>query len=181
MSAQGWSAGEFKAVYARNVRAVFSFLSRRVGADEAEELTAQTFLDAWAVRGRYRAELGSELSWLYGIAVNLLRHHYRHEERRDRAFRTVAGRQGRTEDLADEAEVDDRVDAEQRWPVLAGAIDRLTPDEREIFVLYALGDLTYQGIADRLGIPVGTVRSRLSRCRARMTAHHPLEQRWVGS
>lgn len=172
---------EFKAVYARNVRAVFAFLSRRVGGDLAEELTAQAFLDAWAVRARYRPELGSELSWLYGIAVNLLRHHYRHEERRDRAFRTVAGLQGRDEELAHETDAVDRVDAEQRWPVLAGDIDRLTPGEREIFVLYALGDLTYQGIADRLGIPVGTVRSRLSRCRARMTAHHQPDHRWAGS
>lgn len=169
MGAAGWTAPEFKAVYARHVHDVFDLLARRVGVDVAEELTAQTFLEAWTVRARYEPDRGTELSWLYGIAVNLLRKHHRQEDRRRRAFRAAAGREPRPDERAGELELVERIDAQRRWPEMADDIDRMTPQEREIFALYALQDMTYQGIADQLGIPVGTVRSRISRCRARMT------------
>jgi RNA polymerase sigma-70 factor (ECF subfamily) len=60
------------------------------------------------------------------------------------------------------------VDAESSWPQVAAAVAELPAGERDALLLYAWEDLGYAEIAEALDIPVGTVRSRLSRARARL-------------
>src|SRR5205823_13591385 len=103
--------------------------------------------------------------WLYGIAANLLRHHWRKERRMLRAY----ARSG--SDLAlgqeDEANVE-RADAQAQKPVLAEALAEIRPSEREVLLLHAWAELTDAEIAEALSLPIGTVKSRLSRARERL-------------
>ncbi len=164
----GSDAG-FGAVYAEHVDGIYGFLARRVGAELAEELTAQTFLEALAAHDRYDPDRGPIGPWLFGIAANHLRRYYRQEERALRAIAAYAGRAPLAgED--DEERVDSRVVAEGRWPEIASALLAMGPGERDVLLLYAWTDLSYSAVAGVLDVPVGTVRSRLSRARGRVRA-----------
>jgi RNA polymerase sigma-70 factor (ECF subfamily) len=102
--------------------------------------------------------------WLYGIAANLVRHRWRKERRMLRAYAHT----GVDPVLDGEDTAIERVDAEVRKRDLADALAALRPDEREILLLHAWADLTDSEIAAALGLPVGTVKSRLSRTRDRL-------------
>ena len=149
----------------------------------AEELAAETFAQALAARRRYDTAHADARPWLYGIAVNLLRRHYRDEERALRAY----ARSGADPLVADEPSLAG-LDAAAMGPAVAAAPRRAPPIEREALLLYAWADLGYGEIAAALGIPVGTVRSRLSRARARVRellaaerAIHRGNRRWMRS
>lgn len=163
------AAAGFSAVYTEHVDAIYGFLARRVGAQLAEELTAQTFVEALARHDSYDPDRGPIGPWLFGIAANLLRRHYRQEERALRAIAAYAGRQLSVSD-DDGDRIDSRVVADERWPAVAEALLAMTPGERDALLLYAWADLSYSAIAGVLDVPIGTVRSRLSRARARLTA-----------
>jgi RNA polymerase sigma-70 factor (ECF subfamily) len=153
----------FDLVFDRHFDVVFRYLRRRVGRHRAEELAAETFAQALASRRRFDAAYADARAWLFGIAVNLLRHHYRREERELRAF----ARSG-SDPLASEEPSLERLDAEAAKAVVASALAQLPAIEREALLLYAWAELGYGEIAQALGIPVGTVRSRLSRARGRL-------------
>ncbi len=163
------AAAGFSAVYTEHVDAIYGFLARRVGPQLAEELTAQTFVEALARHDHYDPERGPIGPWLFGIAANLLRRHYRQEERALRAIAAYAGRVPLVGD-DDEERVESRVVADERWPAVAEALLAMSPGERDVLLLYAWADLPYSAIAGVLDVPVGTVRSRLSRARARLAA-----------
>lgn len=153
----------FDIVFDRHFDVVFRYLRRRVGRSRAEELAAETFAQALASRDRFDAQYASAQPWLFGIAVNLLRQHYRREERELRAY----ARSG-VDPLAAEEPSLERLDAEASRPLVAAALAELPPIEREAVLLYAWAELGYEEIGYALEIPVGTVRSRLNRARGRM-------------
>lgn len=159
----------FGRVYAAHVEAVYGFLARRVGAQMAEELTAQTFAEALDHLDRFDEGRGTHAAWLFGIAANLLRRHYRHEERSLRAIAAAATSPPPPPDLDEDAAIG-RVVADERWPEVAAALLDMAPGERDALLLQAWADLSYAEIATVLDIPIGTVRSRLSRARSRLTA-----------
>ena len=92
-----------------------------------------------------------------------MRRHRRDERRQLRAY-ARAGAEAAAPDSPDDSA--DRLDARAAGPAVARALASLSADERDVLLLYALADLDYQGIADALEIPIGTVRSRLFRARA---------------
>lgn len=148
----------FEAVFQRHFDTVHRFLRRRLAASAAEDLASQTFVEAFDTRKRYRPERPNALPWLLGIATNLMRHHYRDEERQLRAYE----RTGLDPVLGSpEPSGDGRV---------AGALAGLRPEERDALLLFVWADLGYEEIAEALGLPVGTVRSRLSRARQKLRA-----------
>src|SRR5213082_17865 len=81
----------FEVVFDRHYTPVYRYLRRRVGDELAQELAAETFLQAFRARGRFAAGGDSALPWLYGIAANLIRMNQRAEERRLRAYARMAG------------------------------------------------------------------------------------------
>jgi RNA polymerase sigma-70 factor (ECF subfamily) len=155
---------DFAALFDRHAAAVHRYLARRVGRVIADDLLAQTFLVAFERRTRYDRSRPDARPWLYGIATNLLRRHHRDEVRQYQAWARTGVDPVLVECPADR--IADRVDADARSAPLAAALAALRPADREVLLLFAWGELSYAEIADALGIPVGTVRSRLSRARA---------------
>ncbi len=158
----------FREIFERHAAAVHAYARRRIGMTAGEEILAQTFLTAFEKRTRFDPSYGSARPWLLGIATNLIRHHLREEREHLTALRKSAHDQP-------EAPVEDdaRLDAERMKPTLLEALLALSDDDRETFLLLALGQLTYEEVASALGIPVGTVRSRIHRARRHLRERVP--------
>jgi RNA polymerase sigma-70 factor (ECF subfamily) len=158
-------AARFGEIFDRYFADIDRYLARRVGQAIADDLAAETFVIAFRARARYDPSAADARAWLFGIAANLARRHFRTERRRLRAYaRTGVDPCGRL----DTDEIDRRVDALSAAPALAGALAAIRHSDREILLLFAWAELSYEEIAVALSIPVGTVRSRLSRARARV-------------
>jgi RNA polymerase sigma factor (sigma-70 family) len=156
---------QFKAIFARYFREVHAYLARRVGGKVADDLTAEVFLAAFAKRQRYDAARESARPWLYGIATNLISTHRRHERR----FYSALARTGVVSAWHDDEDrIADRVSASATGPALARALAALAPGDRDVLLLIALAELSYQEVADALAIPYGTVCSRLNRARRQL-------------
>jgi RNA polymerase sigma factor (sigma-70 family) len=154
----------FAEVYRSEFAAVHRYISRRVGRDAADDVSASTFAAAYADWGRFDPARPIR-PWLYGIATNLLRRHHRDEERKLRAYaRTGVDPVSRV----DEGEVVRRLDANAQRRALAVALADLRPDDREVLLLHAWAELSYEEIAAALSLPPGTVKSRLHRTRERL-------------
>ena len=155
----------FGEIFERHFDPIYAFLARRLGADLGGELAAETFTRAFALRRRFRTgESPSARPWLFGIATNLVKHHHRTEARRLRAY----ARTGVDPVLDVTADAERRVDAAAAGPQLADALAGLRNEERDVLLLFAWADLSYSEIAEALDLEDGTVRSRLSRARARV-------------
>jgi RNA polymerase sigma factor (sigma-70 family) len=160
-------AAAFATIFDRHHEAIHAYLRRRLDAAIAEELAAETFARALHGIARYDHDRPDALPWLYGIAANLARRHRRTEVRRLRAY----ARTGR-DPLADEhGDAPARLDAAAAGPRLAAALAALSPNDREALLLLAWAELTYDEIAAALGVPIGTVRSRLHRARRVLRDH----------
>ncbi|MEV4281672.1 RNA polymerase sigma factor [Actinoplanes xinjiangensis] len=135
----------------------------------AEDVMSTTFGEAWRVHERVDVEGGSLKPWLLGIATNVARN----LRRGDRRYRATALAMSRAEvTIADHAdEVDGRLDDAERLAAAMGALAALRPDEREVLTLCFWEGLSYAEAAAALDLPVGTVRSRLSRAREKLRRH----------
>ncbi|GAA2738258.1 RNA polymerase sigma factor [Actinocorallia aurantiaca] len=155
----------FEEVFSAHFAEIHGYVARRLGADAAEDVVAETFLTAYRKRGSYDPVRGSVRAWLYGITTNLVGRHRRAELRALRAL----GRRGLDPDQeGPEDRVARRVSAEGLRPGLARALAALNRGERDVLLLVALAGLTHEEIAQALGISYGTVGSRLSRARAKV-------------
>ena len=154
----------FAMVFERHVVGVHRYLARRVGATDADDLTGETFAVAFRSRARYDPEQAAVRAWLFGIATNLLLHHHRGESRRLAAESRV-GRLAEPELAVDR--LVERIDDAAR---LEEALECIEPELRDVLFLVAAADLSYEETAAALGIPVGTVRSRLWRARQLLRA-----------
>ena len=155
----------FGEVFDRHWDSVYRYCRSRAGA-EGEDLAAETFRLAFDRRGAYDLDRSDAGPWLFGLATNLIRNHLRGC---DRGQRAVARLQiGDCEDLADAAI--GRMEAAQLGPMLAKALDGIPSRDRDALLLVAWSDLSYEEVAEALSIPVGTVRSRISRARLRLRA-----------
>jgi RNA polymerase sigma-70 factor (ECF subfamily) len=166
ISASTAAPESFATIFDRHFDAVHAYLQRRIGRDLADELASQAFLVAFDNRARYDASRPDARPWLFGIATNLLRRHRRHELRELRAY----ARSG-VDPLLDAFDgLEERVDALSMRRELVEVLSRLPSEETDALLLFAWADLSYAEIGEALEIPVGTVRSRLSRARARIRA-----------
>jgi RNA polymerase sigma factor (sigma-70 family) len=153
----------FEAVFERHFDVVWRYACRRAGAQVADDVAAQTFVVAFDRRSRFRDGVCSARPWLLGTATNLLRRHRRTELSRLRAQAAAPIERSPGMD-----EAVDRATAATLAPVAARALAKLPRRDREILALLAWAELTYEQIAEALGIPVGTVRSRAHRARVRV-------------
>lgn len=153
----------FAIVYRRHAPAIQRYVTRRLGAQDADDVVTETFLAAFAQRASFRADGRECLPWLYGIATNLLGRHRRSELRRLRnSAPTLAA--PAEEPFTDR--VDDRVSAQAAKTRLAAALARLPASQRDALLLFAWAGLSYEQVAAATGAPLGTVQSRISRARA---------------
>jgi RNA polymerase sigma-70 factor (ECF subfamily) len=157
----------FRPVFDRHFPAVRAYLTGRTGPDSGEDLAIETFAVAFRARARFDADQPTARPWLFGIATNVLRHHRRSEFRRLRAHIRLRANPLASADPAFE-EVEDQLDARSAVPLLARGLARLPGDQREALLLHVWAGLDYEGVADALKIPIGTVRSRISRARHRL-------------
>jgi RNA polymerase sigma-70 factor (ECF subfamily) len=156
----------FAELFDRHARAVNAFAAYRVGSDDAEDVLSETFLVAFRRRADFDLSRESAAPWLLGIASRLIRRHRAVEARQWRSFAAAVG-----ENVASLGGLDDamrRVDAEREVRALRERIAGLPAKDRETLLLYAWQGLSYEDIAEALGVPVGTVRSRLNRVRKRL-------------
>ncbi|MEV0318366.1 RNA polymerase sigma factor [Streptomyces sp. NPDC050658] len=159
----------FAALFDRHADAVHRYVARRLGGEVADDLVAETFTAAFQQRHRYDPARGAGTDarpWLFGIATNLVGRHRRAEARRFKAMARVPAPADHDEPLADRAA--DRVVAGAVRRELAAALAALPARHRDVLLLVAWGDLGYGEAAQALGIPVGTVRSRLHRARSKL-------------
>jgi RNA polymerase sigma-70 factor (ECF subfamily) len=164
--ARAGDADAFGALFDSCAKAVYNHAFRLTGDwSAAEDVMAQTFLEAWRSRERIAADGGSLRPWLLGIATNLARGHRRASRRRAAALLRL-GPPPDVPDFSDD--VTGRLDDANRIAALHRSLSRLRPDEFEVLALCVWSDLSYAEAAEALGVPVGTVRSRLSRARARL-------------
>lgn len=159
----------FTEIFDRYVSDISRFLLRRAGQNAAEDLVAETFIIAFRIRGNFDLTAKNARPWLYGIATNVLRHHFRAEGRARQAQEHLQARMA-VDDLGDEwtPEADERTEFLRLQPLLDAALGELDPDWRDALLLFAYADMTYEEISQALVIPIGTVRSRISRSRARL-------------
>jgi RNA polymerase sigma factor (sigma-70 family) len=149
---------------------IYQYIASRLSVGHAEDLAAETFLVAFRGRTRFAGPGGHVRAWLYGIATNLIRRHRRSEERKYRAFERVdALERTRAGDDHDERIVA-RVAARNVHRDLLAALRSLSPGDRDVLLLTALAELNYAEVAMALGIPEGTVASRLHRARKAVRA-----------
>jgi RNA polymerase sigma-70 factor, ECF subfamily len=163
---QSWAEPErLEAIFKRYFARIHQYLAGRVGGKIADDLAAEVLAIALAQRQRYDLARGCARPWLYGIATNLVGTHWRQEQRR---YRALARTDARGVSLSDEDLVADRVSASAAGPALAAALAALDSGDRDVLLLVAVAGLGNQEVAQSLGIPYGTVCSRLSRARRRM-------------
>lgn len=162
----------FAEVFHRHFAFIHRYIARRTGQDRADDIASQTFTVAFSHRGRYRDDLGTARPWLLGIATNLVRADHRAELRQaDTATRVI--REGGIS-LAESALGISSADSAEDIR-LTLALEQLHPDQREALLLHVWGELSYAEIAASLAIPIGTVRSRISRaCAALRNELEPL-------
>jgi RNA polymerase sigma factor (sigma-70 family) len=163
----GSAPAGFAGVYERFFADIHRYIAGRLGPDVADDIAADTFVIALRKYGSFDAGRGPVRGWLFGIATNLVAQHRRAEQRRYRALRRAG-----TGELAGghEDRVVSWVASEGLRPRLAGALARLSRPERDVLLLVAVADLSHEEISQALGIPYGTVGSRLSRARAKVRA-----------
>jgi RNA polymerase sigma factor (sigma-70 family) len=161
-------AGAFGDLYARHARAVQSYcLWRTADLQSAEDATATVFLEVWRKRDRLTLSSDSATPLLLGIATNVLRAQWRSRRRhRDALERIRNCGAPLPSDL--EVEAIARLDAIGQLKAAGAEIRALPRRERDVLALIAWGELSYEEAATALGIPIGTVRSRLARARARL-------------
>jgi RNA polymerase sigma-70 factor, ECF subfamily len=156
----------FTALFERHVQAVWNHAYRLTGSwAAAEDLTSNTFLIAWRRRRDVKLVRDSALPWLYTVAGNLARSEHRGAKRRLRLVRKIAD----PPVVADHAEaVAEQVDGERRLRAVIDAVRALPKSQREVVELCLLGDLSVADAAALLAVAEVTVRSHLSRARARL-------------
>jgi RNA polymerase sigma factor (sigma-70 family) len=164
--AAGGDTAAFTELFERHVEAVWNHAYRLTGSwSRAEDLASSTFLTAWRRRAEVTLIRDSALPWLYTVAANLARSEHRSSARFLRAVRRLPI----VASVDDHAEtVAGRVDDDRRLREVLTAVGRLPRAERQAVELCLLGELSTADAATLLGVAEVSIRSRISRARARL-------------
>jgi len=156
----------FAVLFDRHVESLWNHAYRLTGSwSQAQDIASATFLTAWTKRGEVKLVRESALPWLYAVAGNIARN----ENRRSARFLRAVRRLPHDETVDDHADsVARRVDNDRRTREVADAVRGLPAAERAAVELCLLGELSTADAATLLGIAEVSVRSRLSRARARL-------------
>ena len=159
----------FAVLFERHAGSLHRYLARRIEAVAVDDVLSETFVIAFRTRHAYDDAYPDARPWLFGIATNVVRHHRRSEARRARMIGRVgatASRDHLAPDTADEVVA--RLDRENVVQQMRTVLALLDDKYADVLTLFTGPQLTYEEIARALTIPVGTVRSRLSRGRTQL-------------
>lgn len=152
----------FKELVQQHASRLQRFIILHIGnVSDAEDLAQQAFMEAARSYQTFRGE--SQLStWLYGIALNLVRNHLSRSPERRYRFENESG----LEDMpCSQASPEESAFQAETMRLLAESLEELPESMRTILLLVSLDELSYEEAAALMNVPVGTVRSRLSRAR----------------
>jgi RNA polymerase sigma-70 factor, ECF subfamily len=153
-----------------HTRHVYALCYRFTGsAAEAQDLTQEVFLRVFRSLRSFRSAEGSLGTWLTRLTRNLLIDHYR-RSRHDRVTDSIEDRLPVVEETgaAGSPRPDQALAGREASELLQQALQKLSPDLREAVILRDLQEMEYREIAQALGIPEGTVKSRINRGRAEL-------------
>jgi RNA polymerase sigma-70 factor (ECF subfamily) len=164
----------FRVIVERYEPSIKGFLHKRLKDEErVQDLTQDTFLRVHRARDRYDASRKFS-TWIYTIASNLLKNEYRNRSRRRETTFTDLRKDNGSQQTGSQRPVE--FEADRPTPerlayqgelreAIQDAIDRMDEHHRIPFVMREVEDRTYEEISDAIGVPVGTVKSRLFRAR----------------
>jgi RNA polymerase sigma factor (sigma-70 family) len=155
----------FGQLFERHAKTIYNYCFRRLGCwTTAEDALSLVFLEAWRRRG---ADVLPDkvLPWLYGIATNVVRNQRRSRRRFASALKRMPVARLEPEFVEEAIQ---RLDDEWRMQRVLGDLERLPSREQDVLTLCVWMELSYEDAASALGVPIGTVRSRLSSARARL-------------
>ncbi len=156
----------FGVLFDEHARTVYNHAFRLTGNwSAAEEVVSLTFLEAWRLRATVQPAGESLRPWLLGITVNVTRNAARAARRHQAAMRRLP-LAPEVPDFADD--LAGRIDDAAQLQAVRRSLGKLRRGEREVIALCVWSGLGYAEAAEALGVPVGTVRSRLSRARAKL-------------
>lgn len=153
----------FSLIFERHYDSVRRYAQRRTGGSAGEDIASETFVQGFRTRHRFETGNPRALPWLLGIATNLVRHHFRDEERTLAAYARAFASRARSE-----LERGDHVEYITGLQAVSQALIHLPSGQRDVLLLHAWADLSYRDIAAALGLPIGTVRSRLNKARRKL-------------
>jgi RNA polymerase sigma-70 factor, ECF subfamily len=158
-------ADAFGSLFERHGHAIYNYCFHRTGDwSTAEDLTSLVFLEALRRRSKDIPD-GFVRAWFFGIATNVIRN-ARRSQRRHAAAMARLPREALTPSFADDAV--SRLDDERTMGLIVAGLRRLPRREREVLALVVISQLSYEEAALALDVPLGTVRSRLSRAKRRL-------------
>jgi RNA polymerase sigma factor (sigma-70 family) len=159
---------DFDDWYRSHARAIYRFIARRVrSAEDAADILQSTYLGAWENRASYRG-MAQPKTWLTAIALNVLRNHVSRTS--DYRF-VIEPIDDHESELVDMRAPDRCVSVKQTFSHFLEFAHALPPEQQRMLELLFIDNVSYVEVAATLGIPVGTVRSRLSRLRSRLDKH----------
>ena len=155
----------FAPIYDRYAAMLYRYAYQRVGPEIADDVVAEAFLAAFRGRASYDLERQDARPWLFGILTREMAAHHRREQAR---YRAMARSTHETVQDNPADQVAAKVVADAARGPLAAALAGLAPRDRDVLLLVAWGQLSYDEVADALGIAQGTVGSRLNRARRKV-------------
>jgi RNA polymerase sigma-70 factor (ECF subfamily) len=147
----------FDLLYRRHARRLMGFFFRQLDRNEAvaADFTQDAFMRIWTARNKF---VGTNFrTWLFTIAFNLVKNHYRHAEHQQHYEQFLAQHQAVTED----SNVVETLDGEALDRALKQELERMSPDALLLFSLRFEEELSVPQIAEVMAIPEGTVKSRI--------------------
>lgn len=173
-SARSGNSAAFGVMFDAHRDRVFGHALRLVqSAHDAEDVTAVVFLEAWRRRDAVRVVDGSIIGWLLVTTNYTARNAHRTRRRYDEMLRRIPIA-GDADDHADE--VGARIDGEERTATIRDAFSRLSKKDQDVITLCVLEELSIAQAAQTLGVPQGTVKSRLSRAKQKLASETGLLQ-----
>jgi RNA polymerase sigma-70 factor (ECF subfamily) len=168
----------FAPLFERHAVAVHRYLAAKTNSTDVEDLVSETFLTAFSSRVHFDTSHPCALPWLFGIANNVHRHHWRSEGRRQSRLRRVVP----PKDTADPTDqLVEHLDSRAHESEFADAFASLSEHQRETFILIGDLGLSYEDAGLALGVPIGTIRSRMNRARSRLRELLGIDGQYTGT